>query len=50
MAKKPFFYASYKYNKKPIIIGSEYLYRPFKYKDISYKYNKGPIIIGSKYL
>ena len=44
------FYISYKYNKKPIIIGSEYLYKPFKYKNTSYKHNKRPIITGSKYL
>jgi len=50
MARRFFFYAGRKYNKRLIIISSEYLYRPFRYKDTSYKYSKGPIITGSKYL
>jgi len=50
MAKKLLFYTSHKHNKKPVITGSEYLYRPFKYKNTSREYNKGPVITGSKYL
>ena len=50
MAKRLLFYASCKYNKEFIIIDSEYLYRLFRYKDISYKYSKGLVITGNKYL
>ena len=50
MARRLFFYISYKYNKKPIIIGSKYLYRLFRYRDINQEHSKGPIIISSKYL
>jgi len=50
MAKKTLFYAGCEYNKRPIIIGSEYLYRFSRYKNIGCKYNRGPVITGSKYL
>jgi hypothetical protein len=43
-------YTSHEYNKGPVIISKEYLYRPSRYKDIGYKYNKGPIITSSEYL
>ena len=49
MARKLLLYAGCEYNKGPIIAGSEYLYRLFKYKDTSYKYNKGPTT-SSEYL
>ena len=50
MARKLFLYTSCEYNKRPIITGSEYLYRPFGYKDTGCKYSRGPAITGSKYL
>jgi len=50
MARRLLFYTSCKYNKKPIIISSKYLYKPFRYKDINYKYNRGSVITSSKYL
>jgi len=50
MARKLLFYTSYKYNKRLVITSSNYLYRLFKYKDISYEYSKEPIITSSEYL
>jgi len=50
MARRLFFYISRKYNKKPIITSSKYLYRLSRHKDTSYKYSKKPAITGSEYL
>ena len=48
MARRFLLYAGRKHNRGPIITGSEYPYRLFRYKDTSYKYNKGPVT-SSKY-
>ena len=49
MAKRLLLYINREYNRGPIIISSEYLYRPFKYKDTGYKHNKEPTT-SSEYL
>jgi len=50
MAKRLLFYISHKYNKRSVVIRSEYLYKLFKYKNTRQKYSRGLIIIGSEYL
>ena len=50
MARRLLFYAGRKYNRGPIITGSEYLCRLSRYRDTGYKYSRGPIITGNKYL
>ena len=50
MARRLLLYTSYKYNRGPIVTGSEYLYRPSGRRNTSYKHSGGLTITGSEYL
>ena len=49
MARRLLLYASYKYNRGPVVASNKYPYRPSRRKDISYKYNREPTT-SNKYL
>jgi hypothetical protein len=50
MARRLLLYTSRKYNRGPVITGSEYPCRPSRRRDTSCKYSRGPVITSSKYL